>query len=76
MDERRRRRDLKESLEIALGFVGFFTAAFLAFTLYYELTGQDALWSALTTLCLAILLVWIWWFRRRALATEDSREEP
>lgn len=75
MDERRRRRDLKESLDIAVGFVGFFAAAFFAVTLFLELTGRDALWSALTTLVLAGLLAWVWWFRRRTLRTEETRDE-
>jgi membrane protein implicated in regulation of membrane protease activity len=75
MDEGRRRRDLKESLDIAVGFVGFFAAAFFAVTLFLELTGRDALWSALTTLVLAGLLAWVWWFRRRMLRTEESRDE-
>ena len=75
MDEGRRRRDLKESLDIAVGFVGFFTAAFFAVTLFLELTGRDALWSALTTLVLALLLVWLWRFRRRTLRSEEPRED-
>ena len=75
MDEGRRRRDLKESLDTALGFVGFFTAAFFAVTLYYEITGKDALWAALTTLVLALLLLWIWRIRKRALNREEPHED-
>lgn len=69
----RRRRELKETLELALGFIGFFTAAFFVITLVLELNGKDALWSAVTTLVLALLLIAIWVARRRVL---DSAEGP
>jgi membrane protein implicated in regulation of membrane protease activity len=63
----RRRRDVKEAFDIAVGFVGFFTAAFFVITFVLELTGGDALWSAITTLVLAVMLAAVWRFRRRAL---------
>jgi membrane protein implicated in regulation of membrane protease activity len=74
MDDGRRRRELKEGLDIAAGFLGFFTAAFFVITLVLELTAKDALWSALTTLVLALLLLWLWRFRGRALRSADPPE--
>ena len=76
MDDEKQRRDLKESFDIAVGFLGFFAAAFLVTTLVLELTGKDALWSAITTLVLAVLLGLLWRFRGRTLATQAPSDEP
>jgi uncharacterized membrane protein len=72
----RRRRELKETLELALGFVGFFTAAFFVITLVLELNRKDALWSAVTTLVLAALLAGVWVLRRRVLRAPERPDEP
>ncbi len=63
----RRRRDVKETYDLGLGFIGAFTAAFLIMTFIAEVTGNDALWSAITTLVLALMLTALWFVRRRHL---------
>jgi hypothetical protein len=68
----RRRRDVKETLDLGLGFIGFFTLAFFAITLFLELTGKDAVVSAVTTLVLALLLTALWVLRRRVLRPPEG----
>jgi hypothetical protein len=68
----RRRREVKETFDLGLGFVGFFTLAFFAITLFLELTGRDALIAALTTLALALLLTALWVLRRRMLGRPEG----
>ena len=68
----RRRRELKETLDLALGFIGFFTAAFFVITLVLELNSKDALGSALITLVLALMLTGIWFLRRRVLHSAEG----
>ena len=63
----RRRREIKETLDLAVGFVGFFTLAFFAITLWQELTHQAALIAAITTLFLALLVGGLWYLRGRLL---------
>ncbi len=65
----RRRRDLKETFDLGLGFIGFFAVAFVAITLYLEITKADALISALTALVLLL-------FETRPLAPAPERPEP
>lgn len=69
----RRRRDLKETFDLGLGFIGFFAVAFVAITLYLEVTGKDALASALTALVLLLFEVGLWFLRRNVL---DRPEDP
>jgi membrane protein implicated in regulation of membrane protease activity len=76
MDDQKQRRDLRESLDIAVGFLGFFAAAFFVITLVLELNAKDALWSSITTLVLVVLLAWLWRFRRRAIAPQEPHDEP
>jgi hypothetical protein len=63
----RRRREVKETYDLGLGFIGFFTLAFFAWTLYTEIKGEDALVSALTTLVLFLFELTLWILRRRSL---------
>jgi hypothetical protein len=63
----RRRRDLKETFDLGLGFIGFFAVAFVGITLYLEITRKDALVSALTALVLILFEVGLWFLRRSVL---------
>jgi len=67
----RRRRDLKETFDLGLGFIGFFAVAFVAITLYLEVTKQDALISALTALVLLLFELGLWLLRRSVLNRPD-----
>lgn len=58
-------RDPRETLDVFIGVVGFFTAAFFVITLVCELTGQDALGWALTLLAFVVLLALLLLGRRR-----------
>lgn len=68
----RRRRDLKETFDLGLGFIGFFAVAFVAITLYLEITRKDALVSALTALVLILFEVGLWFLRRSVLSRPDE----
>ena len=59
------RRDPRETLDVFIGIVGFFTAAFFVITLVCEVTGQDALGWALTLLAFVVLLALLLLGRRR-----------
>jgi len=59
------RRDPRETLDVFVGAVGFFTAAFFVITLGCELTGQDALGWALALLAFVVLLALLLLGRRR-----------
>lgn len=72
----RRRREVKETYDLGLGFVGFFTLAFFAWTLYTEIKGEDALVSALTTLVLFLLELTLWSLRRRSLNRPGGPGRP
>lgn len=50
------RRDPRETLDVVIGAVGFFTFAFFVITVVAEVTGQDALGWALTLLAFVVLL--------------------
>lgn len=67
----RRRRDLKETFDLGLGFIGFFAVAFVAITLYLEITKADALISALTALVLLLFETGLWFLRRSVLNRPD-----
>ncbi|HEY8317818.1 MAG TPA: hypothetical protein VIG76_03225 [Amnibacterium sp.] len=67
----RRRRDLKETFDLGLGFIGFFAVAFVAITLYLEITKRDALISALTALVLLLFELGLWLLRRSVLNRPD-----
>ncbi len=67
----RRRREVKETLDLGLGFIGFFAVAFFAITLFLEITQRDALISALTTLVLILFEVGLWFLRRHMLRPEE-----
>jgi len=60
-----RRGDPRESIDIGIGIVGFFSFAFLIVTAATELTGGDALGWALTVLGLLVLLGLLLLWRRR-----------
>jgi hypothetical protein len=70
----RRRREVKEAYDIGLGFVGFFTLVFFAWTLYTEIKGEDALVSALTTLVLFLIELSLWLLRRRSLNRAEGAD--
>lgn len=72
----RRRRDLKETFDLGLGFIGFFAVAFVAITLWLEITRKDALWSSLTALVLILFEVGLWFLRRRVLNPPDGPDGP
>jgi hypothetical protein len=72
----RRRRELKETFDLGLGFIGFFAVAFLAITLWLEITGKDALWSSLTALVLILFEVGLWYLRRRVLNPPGGPDGP
>lgn len=67
----RRRRDLKETFDLGLGFIGFFAVAFVAITLWLEITKQDALIAALTALVLLLFELGLWLLRRSVLNRPD-----
>jgi membrane protein implicated in regulation of membrane protease activity len=70
----RRRRAYKEGFDLAVGFFGFFAAAFFVITLVYEVLRQDALGWALATLVFAGLVAAFWFGRREVLRRID--QEP
>jgi hypothetical protein len=59
-----------EVLDISIGIIGFFAAAFLVITGVSELTGSPALGWALALLGLVIVLALLLALRRRMLAAE------
>ncbi|GAA4166879.1 hypothetical protein GCM10022286_32280 [Gryllotalpicola daejeonensis] len=65
-----------EVLDMALGVIGFFTAAFLVVTGVTELTGGPALGWALALLGLVIVLALLIALRRRMLAAEARGGAP
>jgi hypothetical protein len=72
----RRRREVMETYDLGLGFVGFFTLAFFGFTVYYEIKGEDALVSALVTLFLLLVELTLWFLRRRSLHRPEGTGGP
>jgi len=70
----RRRREIKEAYDLGLGFVGFFTLVFFAWTLYSEIKGEEALISALTTLVLFLIELTLWFLRRRSLDRPEGTD--
>jgi hypothetical protein len=72
----RRRRDLKETFDLGLGFIGFFAVAFVAITLWLEITKQDALIAALTALVLLLFELGLWLLRRSVLNRPDRPDGP
>ena len=75
MTDGRRRREIKETLDLGLGFVGFFALAFLVITFVTEITGGDALiWSGVT-IFLLVVVGSLWLLRRRLLARFDEHQE-
>lgn len=68
-------RDSRETVDVALGFVGFFAVAFLGITLFCELTGEPALVWALTLLALVLAFVGLLQLRRRITARRRQAEE-
>ncbi|WP_022882826.1 hypothetical protein [Gryllotalpicola ginsengisoli] len=65
-----------EVLDICLGIVGFFAAAFFVVTAVCELTGAPALGWALTLLGLVAALALLVTIRRRMLAAEARGGAP
>ena len=75
MTDGRRRREIKETLDLGLGFVGFFALAFLVITFVTEITGGDALiWSGVT-IFLLVVVGSLWLLRRRLLDRFDEHQE-
>jgi hypothetical protein len=70
----RRRRSIQEAFDLAVGFLGFFTAAFFVITLVTEVLRKDALGWAITTLVLALLVAALWFARRGVLRRIDQQE--
>jgi hypothetical protein len=68
----RRRRSIQEAFDLAVGFLGFFTAAFFVITLVTEVLRKDALGWAVTTLVLALLVAALWRTRRAVLRRFDQ----
>lgn len=68
----RRRRQTKERFDLGIGFFGFFGVAFFLFTLVAEITGAPAVGWALITLLLALMVVSLWFGRRKALRRQDE----
>jgi len=52
-------------LDLLIGFLGFFTFLTFAFTLYAEVTGEDATTEALILLALVLILWGLFRLRRR-----------
>jgi Flp pilus assembly protein TadB len=70
-----RRNDPREYLDVGLGFVGFFAAAFVIITAVCELTGQPALAWALVSLALVVVFILLLQARRRMAAARLRAEE-
>jgi hypothetical protein len=66
----------REGLDIVIGIVGFFAAAFFVVTVVAELTRTDALGWALTLLVLVLALGALLLLRRRATSTSKEAEDP
>ncbi len=75
MTEGRRRREIKETLDLGLGFVGFFALAFLIITFVTEITGGNAIIWSLITVFLVVVVLFLWVLRRGLLARFDERQE-
>ncbi|GAA2057284.1 hypothetical protein [Leifsonia soli] len=67
--------DSREVVDVGLGFVGFFAVAFLAITVFCELTGEPALGWALTLLVLVLAFIGLLQLRRRIIARRQEAEE-
>jgi len=65
-----------ELIDIAIGIMGFFTAAFLVVTGITELSGAPALGWALALLAFVVVLALLIALRRRMLAAEARGGEP
>ena len=77
MIDGKRRHDVKETLDIALGFVGFFALAFLVITFVEDVTGSgSALVYSLTTIVLLGVEAALWLLRRRVLHRPEPTDEP
>jgi hypothetical protein len=72
----RRRRQVRESFDLGLGFTGFFAVAFVAITFYLEVSGRDALWTAITGAALMLFEAILWMLRKRALSRLDGADGP
>ncbi|NUU04969.1 hypothetical protein [Leifsonia sp. C5G2] len=68
-------RDSREVVDVGLGFVGFFSVAFLGITVFCELTGEPALGWALTLLVLVLAFIGLLQLRRRIIARRQEAEE-
>jgi len=65
-----------EVVDISIGIIGFFTAAFLVITGVSELSGAPALGWALALLGLVVVLALLIALRRRMLAAEARGGAP
>ena len=74
MIDGRRRRKVQESYDLGLGFTGFFAVAFVAITFYLEVSGKDALWTAVTGAFLMGFEAILWVLRKRALTRIDEAD--
>jgi hypothetical protein len=67
--------DSRETVDVGLGFVGFFGVVFLGITIWCELTGQPALGWAITLLVLVLAFIGLLQLRRRIVARRQEAEE-
>ena len=63
-----------DTVDMLIGFTGFFAVVFFGVTVLCELTGKPALGWALTLLAL-ILILWLLVSRRRRIVREVARKE-
>ena len=75
MIDGKRRRQVKEGFDLALGFIGVFALAFLIITFVLELhdPGRATVYS-LTTVVLVGIEVVVYLLRRRALHRSDGAD--
>jgi hypothetical protein len=68
-------RDPRETLDVFIGAVGFFTAALFVITVLFEVTGQDALGWALALLAFVVVLALLLTARHRITLRMHARRE-
>jgi membrane protein implicated in regulation of membrane protease activity len=71
MEDRKRKKSL-ERIDLGIGFAGFFVIAFFVMTLITELTGGNAVGTAIPTLLAAVVIYSLWRLRRRVQSRDDG----